>query len=215
MATGTIQNNIAKQLDIVARCGTDAAIKTALLAQMQQDNSIADFCIAITAAGLLLSGGTWHIRGNRATSEYMTFICSNYGTTTTTSLILFSYRVGTWIKKEFITNNTETITDNDNDNNRILAAATGFSVSDVSISTWGKVAQLYFKATRTGDAITTNTTVSVATLKSGFRPKAMAAAMCSSTDIIFAYVLAAGGVSVNGTWAKNTSKTIVSIFILP
>lgn len=95
----------------------------------------------------------------------------------------------------------------------IITAGSGFAITNATYKQWGKVAQLYFQASKT-EAQTTATSMTVGTVIAGKRPAVLVGAVCTDASITYAYVAAGGAVSARGTWAAGATKTFAATYIL-
>ncbi len=96
----------------------------------------------------------------------------------------------------------------------VITAGSGFSITNATYKQWGKVAQLYFQASKTA-AQTSEASMTVGTVVSGKRPAVLAGMICTDTAINYTYLAAGGTVSARGTWAAGATKTFVATYILP
>lgn len=96
----------------------------------------------------------------------------------------------------------------------VITAGSGFTITNATYKQWGKVAQLYFQASKTA-AQTSEASMTVGTVVSGKRPAVLVGMICTDTAIKYAYVAAGGTVSARGTWAAGVTKTFVATYILP
>ena len=98
----------------------------------------------------------------------------------------------------------------------VATAASGFSVTSVAVCTWGKVIQLGITVERTGSAISADTTITVATLKSAYRPVIYTSMMCANAQFYHATIQTGGDISVRVSgWSKNATKTFRTTYLLP
>lgn len=96
----------------------------------------------------------------------------------------------------------------------VATAASGYTINAVKFAKWGRMANLYIQITKTA-AVTSDTNMSMATLKSGYRPtEARCPLMGESGTINFGSITEAGTIIANGTWAANASKIFVATYIL-
>lgn len=96
------------------------------------------------------------------------------------------------------------------------SAASGFSLNSIAMRKWGKVLQVGIVVERTGSAISSDTTVTVATVKSAYRPAIYTSMMCSNTQFYHATIGTDGVMSVRVSgWSKNATKTFRTTYLLP
>lgn len=116
--------------------------------------------------------------------------------------------VGTWVDAlagATITTET-TISD-------IITAASGFTITEIEFIKWGRIAQVRISASKTA-AVTSESTMTVATLKSGYRPIISTPAVTNSTTIGYSYLGSNGNVTTRGTWGAAASKVIMATYLL-
>lgn len=97
----------------------------------------------------------------------------------------------------------------------VVTAATGFSISSAKFYQWGKVAQLYLSVKRTGASISSNQTISFATINSGKRPVSDCGVWNETTTLLTSYIRASGNVGAYGTWTQNTTFAFYATYLLP
>lgn len=96
----------------------------------------------------------------------------------------------------------------------IITAASGFTVSSASVNIWGKVAQLTFNISKS-TAVTTDTNLTIATVKSAYRPKATANGIANTSTIKVMTLGTNGEISTYGQWSAGTSRTLSFVYLLP
>lgn len=95
----------------------------------------------------------------------------------------------------------------------ILDEASGFTVSSAAYSQFGKVACVNITASKT-TAQTTVTSMTVATLKTGKRPRITAPCVTAQDNLNYGYISYNGEVRVRGTLTAGTSFSIIATYIL-
>lgn len=98
--------------------------------------------------------------------------------------------------------------------NDVVTASSGFTVNSVTFAKWGRMANLLIAITSENE-VSTATNMSMAVLKSGYRPTSARAVMLGASSTIgFGAITPSGTLIANGTWVANTEKTFVATYIL-
>lgn len=102
--------------------------------------------------------------------------------------------------------NTSTISD-------IATAASGCTITSANFLQWGNCVQIALTITKSA-AVTTVSTVTLATLVSGKIPSITTGLMTNSSTSDYGYINTSGQIRVRGTFTANQSITVMANFIL-